>query len=107
MGGHQFESTQAENPSHNEMIAGISKAIKKASLYTPCRSKCFEQALTASAMLKKRKIPSTIYFGVSKNPEDINQLKAHAWIRSGTTILTGAVGHKKFEVVAYFGSNNN
>ncbi|NQY10591.1 MAG: lasso peptide biosynthesis B2 protein [Flavobacteriales bacterium] len=64
---------------------------------------CFEQALTAAKMLKKRKLSSTIYFGVQKDAEHKTKLKAHAWVRSGEITLTGASGHKKFNVVAYFG----
>jgi hypothetical protein len=51
-------------------------------------------------MLQRRHIPSTLYFGLAK--DDIGQLKAHAWVRSGTLVLTGAEVMHDFTVVATF-----
>jgi hypothetical protein len=56
--------------------------------------------LAATWMLQRRDISSTLYFGLAK---DSNRgVKAHAWVRSGARILTGAEGHEDFEVVATF-----
>lgn len=47
----------------------------------------------------KRGIESTIYFGVAKEEE---KLKAHAWVRSGATIVCGKRGMNQFKVVGTF-----
>lgn len=98
------ESPHRITPSEQLKGKDIEKAIKKVSLYTPFRSLCFEQALTCKIMLNRRRISSTIYFGLAKeNSNDSSQLKAHAWLRSGQHILTGNKGKDSFEVVALFG----
>ena len=44
---------------------------------------------------------STVYLGLAK--DDQEGLAAHAWIRSGDRILTGADAHDQFKVIATFG----
>jgi len=76
------------------------RVIKKACLYTPFRSLCFEQALTVKFMLNRRNISSTIYFGVAKDsPEN---LRAHAWTRAGNYYVTGNKGKELFTEIASF-----
>ncbi len=60
--------------------------------------------MAARMMLKRRRFSSTIYLGVLK--DDQEGMKAHAWIRYGEQILTGAQGHRQFTVVATFGDNS-
>lgn len=80
----------------------IGHYVVKLSRHTPWESKCFVQALTAKELFNVFRIPSTIYFGIKKG--DDGELLAHAWIRYGEIIVTGAPQHKTFNAVAYFGS---
>ena len=82
----------------------ISWAVQTAGRYTPWESKCLAQGMAAKMMLKRREIPSTLYLGVLK--EGHKGLSAHAWIRCGDRILTGARGHRRFTVVATFGDRS-
>jgi hypothetical protein len=98
------------NISTEQQVIGleIGKLIKKVSQFTPFRSLCFEQALTCKLMLNRRKISSTIYFGLlKKEKNDGKDLKAHAWLRSGENYLTGNKGKNHFTVVAKFGGKLN
>ena len=79
----------------------IEHAVRRASRYTLHKSKCYDQALTAKALLGQSILPATIYFGLAKESE--NQLMAHAWVRCGNKIISGKVGMECFTVVAYFG----
>jgi hypothetical protein len=81
--------------------ARIEHAIRRASRFTLHESKCYDQALTAKALLGQNGIPATIYFGLAKESE--NQLHAHAWVRTGKSIITGKAGMEQFTVVACFG----
>ena len=95
-----------ETPSHSlktDLPFRIAWAVRTASRYTPWESKCLAQAMAARMMLKRRRFPTTIYLGVLK--DDKAGLKAHAWIRCGERILTGAQGHGQFTVVATFGDH--
>ena len=51
-------------------------------------------------MLRRLGIANTLYLGVGK--EEGKGLVAHAWLRCGGTILTGASGCERFTVVGKF-----
>ncbi len=102
--GHAMAETPMD-PSEFRPLAGrISWAVQTASRYTPWASRCLAQAIAAKMMLKRREIPSTVYLGLSK--EGPKGLSAHAWIRCGDKILTGADGRRQFKVVATFGDRD-
>ena len=96
--------SQVETP--KDPIAGyqlslVEISLKRAIKYTVHNSKCYDQALAAKFLLNRRQLPSTLYFGLSK--ED-NQLSAHAWVRCGDTIVIGKRGFEKYTPVAWFGT---
>ena len=68
---------------------------------TPWESKCLVQAISCKQMLKKIGVETTVYLGVCKDL-DGKGMKAHAWLKLGETILTGASGHKQFKVVNFY-----
>ena len=86
---------------YTDMFTKIEHAVRRAARYTLHESKCYDQALSAKALLGQSGLPATIYFGLAK--ENDNQLIAHAWVRSGTKIITGKGGMERFTVVACFG----
>lgn len=84
-------------------IIDIRWAIKTVCRSTPWKSNCFVQALTAKKMLRKRKQPYTVYFGIYKDSE--NSMKAHAWTRCGKVFVTGEKEKEVFTTVAKFSKN--
>lgn len=104
LGKHMTESPAQISSDQLEKSRKIGRSIRKVSHYVPFRSMCFEQAITCKFMLNRKRISSTIYFGVVKNQNQ--KLKAHAWTRSGNLILTGAKGRHLFNVVSTFGNSN-
>lgn len=103
IGKYNDESTYEASYLEKVTIGNISWAVNVARKRTPWESKCLVQALTAQLMLKKRKISSTVYLGVAKNKE--KKLKAHAWLRCGSEIITGNNEREGFTVVAKFANN--
>ncbi len=97
--GVRSRITRTEKDIDFQLIFEIVHAIKRAVKYSLWRNKCLEQAITAKKMLKKRNIPSTIYFGVRK-PGD--KLEAHAWLKVGERFVVGERNHETFTVVAYY-----
>lgn len=87
----------------DKKIRDIEVAVLRGIKYVFFSSKCYDQALATTFMLKRRKILSTIYFGLHKEAE---QLSAHAWVRCGEKIVSGRLGYEKFTPVAWFGTNN-
>ena len=87
-----------------EEVKVISNSLEKLSPRLPFRSMCFEQALAFKLMLNRRKISSTVYFGVRSEKDSKTPIKAHAWTRSGDFYATGTEGKEEFKVVSFFGS---
>lgn len=80
----------------------IAWAISRTSPYTPWKSNCFPQALTAKLLLRQWGIPSTLYLGAAF-AADKSKLEAHAWLRCGPLYVTGGKGDEKYGVVGVFG----
>jgi len=78
----------------------IGSAVVTMSCHAYWRSTCLVQAVAAQLMLRRRSIPGTLYLGAVKDGD--NTLLAHAWVRCGREILTGASGRERFTVVASF-----
>jgi hypothetical protein len=101
IGKSQVESSKELNS--DKIIYDIELAIIRGIKYVIFSSKCYDQALATIFMLKRRKISSTIYFGLYKDDE---KMLAHAWVRCGDKIVSGKLGYEKFTPVAWFASNN-
>jgi hypothetical protein len=100
LGDKMAESPAKSNEAQRAASAKIGWAVRGLGQHLPFMSQCLVQAVAATWMLQRRRIPSTLYFGVAR--EDDGEVKAHAWVRSGTQVLTGATGRQDFTVVATF-----
>lgn len=93
----------SEEVEHDKLVKAskVGRVVETVSRHTPWESKCLVKAITAQLFLKILRIPNTLYLGVSHDPENNNML-AHAWLRCGQLILTGANERPGFKVVAQF-----
>lgn len=101
LGKHMHETPDAIEAEQSKVAKQIQKAVGRVGRSLPWGPKCFDHALSAKAMLVRRRIPSTLYFGVKRSQDQ--RLLAHAWVRCGNQILTGAKGSSDFAVVSSFG----
>lgn len=85
----------------------VGQAVWSAVNNTPWKSVCLPQAVVGQWMLKRRNIPGTVYLGVMRNAVNTDKLAAHAWLRCGKIILTGANGHHQFTVVSTFSTDRD
>lgn len=92
----QLSSVQAEQAKHLKML------IETVCNHTPWESKCLVQAILCKRLLNKKSIKSELYLGVANNPNTGN-LDAHAWVKAGELVLTGAAGHQKYKPVNFYG----
>ncbi|WP_434752032.1 lasso peptide biosynthesis B2 protein [Paenibacillus amylolyticus] len=101
--GTAMVETPVTGLSRNQVIEirNISKAVMLASKYTLWESQCLVMAIAAMNMLERRNIASTLYMGTARNKQ--GQLMAHAWLRSGKLIVTGADTMDQYTVVGVFG----
>ncbi len=105
LGKHMAETPAAVDSASSRSANLVGQAVRSAAGNTPWQSVCLPQAVTGQWMLKRRNIPATLYLGVKKSPESPDKLAAHAWLRCGGKILTGAEGHRQFTVVSTFATN--
>lgn len=102
LGQHMKETDVLLKPGQLPFARLIGGAVRSVANYTPWESVCLPQAVAAKWMLARRGIPGTLYLGVMKDEAKPEKLAAHAWVRSGQSILTGARGHRQYTVVSTF-----
>ena len=100
LGRHMAESPQTTESEQKEIAERISRVVQTVSRHMPWECKCLTQAIACKNMLKRRGLQTTLYLGVAKGGE--GNLKAHAWLRSGDMIVTGARGMDQCAVVSTF-----
>lgn len=66
--------------------AMVRRTVRAAARRLPFRTECYEQAMAARAMLKRRKLASRLHFGTGKSQGD---LTAHVWLTSGDHVVIG------------------
>lgn len=98
LGRRMAETPDSERPEVMERARRVRWAIETAARHLPWHPVCFPQAVAATLMLRRRRIASTIYFGV----DPARNLDAHAWVRVGRLIVTGAPLERRFTVVSTF-----
>ena len=87
-------------PMHANLVKEIGFAIKLCDRYTPWPTECYTKSLTAKIMLKRRQIPSTLYFGLRKDDQD--GLKGHAWLHCSGITVTGLCDFSQYTVHSCF-----
>jgi hypothetical protein len=100
LGDEMAESPADDTEAQRAAAAPIGRAVRTLGRRLPWMSQCLVQAVSATWMLQRRRIPSTLYFGVAKDSN--GKVTAHAWVRCGTQVLTGAKERHEFSVVATF-----
>lgn len=88
--------------SRGSLIAEVRHAIGSAARRLPGDSVCFPRAVAAQAMLRRRGVETTLYYGAGRSPE--RRLQSHVWLQAGEQ---GIVGHEQageYRVVGTFPS---
>jgi hypothetical protein len=81
-------------------VQRIQWAVISAAARVPWRVMCFQQGLAAQLMLRRRGVPSVLYYGVAQ--DDQNGLHAHVWVRDGDVDVIGGEMAYRFAVLATF-----
>jgi hypothetical protein len=75
-------------------------AIVACARQVPWRAMCFQQGLAAQFMLRRRGIPSVIYYGAA--PDIQGGLSAHVWVRDRDVDVIGGEIASRFAVLTMF-----
>lgn len=90
-------------PSPHERLAIRARtrwAVLACARWVPWRAVCYQQGLAAQWMLRRRGIPSVLYYGAA--PDEEKGLLVHVWVRDGEIDVIGGEGASRFAVLATF-----
>jgi hypothetical protein len=99
--------TRQPQPSPQESLRKVRRirwAVLATARRVPWRVLCFEQALAAQLMLKRRGIPSVLHYGAA---QDRSGLLAHVWLRYGDVDVVGGASAHQFAILATFPPKNS
>jgi hypothetical protein len=100
LGTVQNQAEEVTGTTHYPLIKNMQFALKLCDRYTPWPTECYTRSLTAKIMLKRRSLPSTLYFGFMKDAN--NRLKGHSWLKSSGIVVTGFCDFSKYQVHSSF-----
>jgi len=100
LGRAMAESSRDVEPSQMERALRIGWAVQAVARHVPFGFVCLPQAVAAKWMLRRRRLPSTLYLGL--NQKEDSKLTAHAWLRVGNKILTGRAESLNHTAVAMY-----
>lgn len=87
-------------PPRATVLRRVRWAVLVASRRAPWRAVCLHQSLTAQVLLRRRGVPSILYYGA--HPGDAGGMKAHAWVKSDGYDVVGGEVASDFAVLAAF-----
>ena len=85
-------------------VRRIRWAIITTAARVPWRALCFQQGLAAQFMLRRRGIPSVLYYGAAQ--DDRSGLYTHVWVRDGDVDVVGGEIAYRFAILATFPPQN-
>ena len=100
-------STAAHTEAGLRALREVAWALQAAARRLPWRCACLEQGIAGKMMLRRRGMASTLYLGVAREGEAGSPATAHAWLRSGPVVITGAAGRERYAVVATFADGDD
>ena len=98
LGNLDGEIAAETDPSRSRAVG---RAVERVARNLPWHPLCLPQALAARAMLQRRGIPSTLYFGMRLEGAD-RAMQAHAWVTTGSTSVVGVPAAGEFTVLARY-----
>src|SRR5262249_16712476 len=85
-------------------VRRIRCAVVASARRVPWHAMCFQQGLAAQFMLRRRGIPSVLFYGAA--PNDPSGLSAHVWVRDGDVDVIGGEIASRFALLAAFPPQN-
>ena len=87
-------------PAGRGEVLAVARALRVMGRSLPWESTCLVKAAAGKRMLSRRSSPATLSLGVAR--DGVNKVAAHAWLRSGDVILTGAEERQRYTVICTF-----
>lgn len=100
---HGWESgDRAQSALDDEQCAvarDVGRVVDAVGRRTPWTSTCLMRSLTVATMLRRRGLGSVTHLGLAPKADGYD---AHSWTVAGDRIVVGALGHRRFTVVASY-----
>lgn len=99
------EVIQAD-PAQEAMALEIGFVVDRVADKMPFRALCLQRALATRRMLRRRGVPATVYLGLLRDPvkrrDATDGSPAHAWVQTGTRVVSGDDDLDRFAIVGAF-----
>lgn len=93
--------TSSLDPAGRAHLASrVSWAVRAASRRSALRAVCLEQGLAAQAMLRRRGVSATLYYGAATDHP--HAVKAHVWVKDGEIDVIGTEVASQYAIVGRF-----
>lgn len=96
---------QVHGARREQIREGVQWAIAEGVLYLPGETVCFPRAMAAQAMLRRRGVQTTLYYGAATLPT--RELKAHVWLQDGGIGIVGHETAKDYHILAQYPQANH
>lgn len=80
---------EVDGPARERLRREVVWAISRTARFLPGKTVCFPRGIVAQAMLRRRGVATTLYYGVTTG--NSNGSTAHVWVQDGAQ---GVVGHR-------------
>jgi hypothetical protein len=104
LAAHPIRRPKLPRRARANKVQRIRWAIITTAARVPWRALCFQQGLAAQFMLRRRGIPSVLYYGAAQ--DERSGLYAHVWVRDGDVDVIGGENAYRFAVLAKFPPQN-
>jgi len=91
---------ELEGVERNRICRQVAEAVDRVADLSPMKIVCFPRGIAAQAMLRRRGISTTLYYGAVNE----GRLVAHVWIQDGENGVIGMPPPSKYTVVAIYPS---
>jgi hypothetical protein len=94
------ESRAAIAPADSTRARQVGARIRGVSRRTGWQPSCLVQSTAAMILLRRHGLEGTLYLGVAR--DEVQGLRAHAWVRCGEVFVTGGRERHAFSVISSF-----
>lgn len=99
LGGHKEGHTDPEFSTQQLTRArAVASLVRGMAVRVPWKTHCLDEALALHYMLRRRAVRHRFHLGVHKSGN--TELKAHAWVSVGPSVVIGSAGRQAYKEVA-------
>jgi hypothetical protein len=100
MGGAPRQAHRGDSAEQARTVNRCAWALNFWADRVPWRAVCFQRGLALHWMLRRRRLPSVLHYGVAQSPAE--GLRAHVWVSSGGRIAMGGEQAPDYTCLASF-----